>query len=629
MPKLLLASLLFSLSVESAYSASTQLTVTGDPLPPGTYTITVTPPPPDNGSTPFTALHTYFMSPTGKDTNNGASAATPWLTANHPVVCGDVIVAAAGAYNSANLDSYGSGSPRWGTVSSCPSTTGGIDGKGGVYVATVLCATPFDCTIDASTKDSVNIDKSNWAVEGFRATNNNDGNGVCFEARPLATGKAIAYVAFINDIAAGCPLAGFHADGYPGAFALAVDELALVGDIAFNAAQSASYCGSGLSINTPVNVDSLPGTHIFVSQTFSYGNVNGPCSVNSLYRGGFTNMAANAAAGSATISVAAVAGWGVNWPIGAANGANYPSASPAIITTGATPTLVTSVNGTTVGLSNKVAAPGLTNGQLLAIGTSSDGEGLIFDSWGINPYTKPAVVENNLFWNNGAHGYEMFCGGSPCAQGLNVLVTQNTMYCNAQDYKRDGNVWEFYDASSGAFPFTVTNNLAQACVAKPFASQTFNNVGLVGTGQPVVAAGFGRTGVTVTGNYFAAVPGVACPVYAQCAGPNNDLADYNGANYAQGNVLGVPPGFAAPNSLPKAAPDCSAYTNVVDCMNKGYKVAASMTSSVAPDKGYQAPAAACQPDPNYPTWLKGVVYLHWTGDTVVQSHGLVTTPCGL
>src|ERR1700723_802852 len=73
---------------------------------------------PATASVPFVALHTYYMSPTGSDSNNGLTAATAWATPNHAVVCGDVIVAAAGNYASMS---------HWGTVSACPSTSGGID----------------------------------------------------------------------------------------------------------------------------------------------------------------------------------------------------------------------------------------------------------------------------------------------------------------------------------------------------------------------------------------------------------------------------------------------------------------------------------------------------------------------
>ena len=80
---------------------------------------------------PFTALHTYFMSPTGSDANTGLSSSTAWATPNHPVNCGDVIVATPGAYNG--------DFSTWGTVSNCPSTSGGTSGNGGVYFAALLC----------------------------------------------------------------------------------------------------------------------------------------------------------------------------------------------------------------------------------------------------------------------------------------------------------------------------------------------------------------------------------------------------------------------------------------------------------------------------------------------------------
>ena len=36
-----------------------------------------------SGSVQFTALHTYYMSPTGSDSNSGLTAATAWATPNH------------------------------------------------------------------------------------------------------------------------------------------------------------------------------------------------------------------------------------------------------------------------------------------------------------------------------------------------------------------------------------------------------------------------------------------------------------------------------------------------------------------------------------------------------------------
>ena len=53
------------------------------------------------------------------------------------------------------------------------------------------------------------------------------------------------------------------------------------------------------------------------------------------------------------------------------------------------------------------------------------------------------------------------------------------------------------------------------------------------------------------------------------------------------------------------------------------------TAVGAVGKGYQLPSSACSPNSLYPTWLKGVVYLHWDGTNITERGGLVSKPCGL
>ena len=574
----------------------------------------------------------HYISPTGSDSNNGTSPATPWLTPNHALHCGDVIIAAAGAYSSANFDSYTNGSSLWGTVSSCPSTSGGIDGAGGIYVAAIVCATAFQCTINTSTQFGVFIDKSNWAFEGFTSTNTNNGFGTCFHASPNSGASAsIGYVAFINDIATNCPLAGFESTGI-GSYS--TDEAAFVGDIAYNGAQGVDECGSGLSVAGPKNLDSLPGTHVFVSQVFSYGNINGPCSPNSIFEGAFTTASA-AGAGASSITVAAVTGWGVGWPIADYISGAGPYTSSAIVTSGSMPTLVSSVSGNTIGLSSNVAAPGVTNGDGIVVGTTTDGEGIIFDTWGLWPYTGQAAVENNITWGNGSSWFELFCNVN-CAAGLNVYVFNNTSYGNLHDYKHDGAGWDLNLSNLGttSFTFSVTNNLMQEDVIKPLHSTTYSGwngtsgVGEAGTGQPVVAAVFGVSWLTISGNFFDSAASATCPGGATCDGGDN-IADYNGVNYASGNTLGTAPGFASPGSLPTSAPSCSGYATTYACMH-----AAGVDTDVVPSapgtsgKGYQPPGS-CRADAFYPTWLKGIAYLSWNGTTLTENAGLVTKPCGM
>jgi hypothetical protein len=52
------------------------------------------------------------------------------------------------------------------------------------------------------------------------------------------------------------------------------------------------------------------------------------------------------------------------------------------------------------------------------------------------------------------------------------------------------------------------------------------------------------------------------------------------------------------------------------------------TCSGCAGKGYQLPSTTCNANTDYPTWLKGIVYLHWTGSAVVQNFDLVTLKCG-
>src|ERR1700677_2317272 len=77
----------------------------------------------------------YFISPTGSDSNNGTSTGTPWLTPNHAVNCGDTITAAAGTYANANFITN-----QWGTVT-CPANNN---------VAWLKCATFDACKINTA-----------------------------------------------------------------------------------------------------------------------------------------------------------------------------------------------------------------------------------------------------------------------------------------------------------------------------------------------------------------------------------------------------------------------------------------------------------------------------------------------
>ena len=222
-----------------------------------------------SGPISFVALHTYYMSPTGSDSNNGTSPSTPWATPSHAVHCGDVIIAAAGSY--ADLQSFG-------TVSTCPSTSGGIDGTGGVYFATLLCggASVGDCFITTKANTSGNtkafdVSANNWAVEGWYV--NTSGHGRAYEAD--GCGGVAHHIAFINDISANNLQATDTDDcGQSGSYG--VDYFATVGVIAQNSAQD-SICLAAIDVVGPGVFDTAAGTHYFVYGNFSYANANPGC----------------------------------------------------------------------------------------------------------------------------------------------------------------------------------------------------------------------------------------------------------------------------------------------------------------------------------------------------------------
>ena len=219
--------------------------------------------PPPTGSVSFVPLHTYYMSPTGDDSAAGTSPSTAWASPAHAgLVCGDVIIAATGNYTA------NGGGFNVEAVSNCPSTTGGIDGTGGIYFVTVLCAgNPGTCT----TSGSIDVTQSNWAVEGFEDQNY---AGKCFYLDATASGTTrIGYVAFINDISNNCD------DGYTtGDAALnhdvpgnGGDEFAVVGSIVYKS-NNDPICVAALDDPGPANYDSIAGTHVFWYNNYLWNN---------------------------------------------------------------------------------------------------------------------------------------------------------------------------------------------------------------------------------------------------------------------------------------------------------------------------------------------------------------------
>jgi hypothetical protein len=202
---------------------------------------------------------TYYLSPYGSDSNSGKSASAPWVSPNHSLNCGDVIVAAPGTNYSATNFYTG----KWGNVS-CPA---------GNNVAWLTCATFDACKINTTANQGMWVDKSYWGVDGWEVTTSaSDRDGTCFMAAPdWSSPVEIHHIIFANNIANGCSQSGFQAINHG---SIGVDYFTVVGNIAYNAAQGSDSCTSGISVYQPVQSDSAAGTHIYVAGNFSYANMD-------------------------------------------------------------------------------------------------------------------------------------------------------------------------------------------------------------------------------------------------------------------------------------------------------------------------------------------------------------------
>ena len=135
--------------------------------------------------------------------------------------------------------------------------------------------------------------------------------------------------------------------------------------------------------------------------------------------------------------------------------------------------------------------------------------------------------------------------------------------------------------------------------------------------------------LSIGGNYFwQSNPGNS----TSPGNPNTDVYvnhSHDRTSFPFGKNTYMDPGFANPGDLPTTAPRCDKFANTTDCMNGRYRIAASLApSGNVVGAGYRPPRP-CAPDPYFPIWLKGAVYLHWDGTGLTENSGLITKPCGM
>jgi hypothetical protein len=208
---------------------------------------------------------TYYLAPAsagGSDSNSGTDAAHPWLSPNHAVNCGDVIVAAAGTTYNANNFSTG----NWATVSCA----------GANNVAWLQCETFGACQITTNNTFGIWVDNNYWGVQGWEVSTTGGGYSACFYASPNYNRPAqIHHIVFANNVANGCQASGIATANANGSTTASVDYVAIIGNIIYHAAQASTLCFSGISIYQPILTDTAPGTHIYIAGNFTFDNFTG------------------------------------------------------------------------------------------------------------------------------------------------------------------------------------------------------------------------------------------------------------------------------------------------------------------------------------------------------------------
>ena len=509
----------------------------------------------------------------GTTTITGGSLASsaPWATPNHALNCGDVIIASAGAY------STGQFGRNWGAVSNCPSTTGGIDGTGGVYFAVALCGGSdlASCTISGTGSGNPTTlveyygGQSNWAVEGFLV--NSGGNTRGFGIRTIndacATGYISHHIASINNIVYNSSQAfGFNDCGkFAGTTTTNfADYTAVIGMVAQNANQD-GICLGAIDFVGLGNYDTNAGTHAYMYGNFALNNQTVSGCV-SLYDG-------------EAFYVDLPDSHGFTQQMVFSNNIGVMSSRACITVT---------YNAATVDAATFLIYNNTCYDNDVGTGSDNDAEQINLNNSGnVAPFI--ISVTDNISLMPGATssgGAKLYAMGSWSAYTSPSNVTVGAVSSNGKENIFKGQQTVCSDGSSITCDAGF-NSMYWHFSAYPTGANTFIDPSFVNTADLLA------------------------------------------------NHMGVP--------------NCSGFENATQCMGWDSSTGTLTSLSVISDlvgtaigsapyyssvsnKGYQLSSTTCGTsvaDADYPSWLKGIVYLHWNGTSLTENAGLVTKPCGL
>lgn len=542
--------------------------------------------PPTSGDVTFTlptgdSLHFITTSGNGgSDVNDGLAPTVggghgPWLTPNHALHCGDVILAqGASNYDFTNFSS------NFGAVTNCPSTTGGIDGNGGIYFVTLLCAgsSVGDCGIPPSgcagaNAAAMNINANNWAVEGWKVSlgykpDPSPCTGFGIAVDTSAGPGVLHHIAMINNIAT-FNASGFTANsmGANAGSGFGVDYWAIVGNIAQDSAgRCDGFYDAAIDVIGTKNFDTVAGTHYLVDGNFSYNNQQGKGS-------------------GSTVCPSS----------GASDGESYMFDTLDALST-----------------SNKIV---FRNN----FGVLSERFGLQIFYQALSVTSLPLFVYNNTLF-------------ASMAESNSTPATMSTF----GDYD--------IQSTGASLPWVISvyNNIAKENWANGTTGTGDNTYALM-IGGNYTTTTIGNTGSNPSGSENIFKGKMTSCTASFCDGGNN-AASFGTSGNLGVNTYTDPLFNNESDLLTNriGPPNCSGFTNTAACLGWNYRTQTATNPSFIYDlipncascsgKGVQLPKAACETsDSDYPSWLKGINYMtasgYTLGATITVHLGLSNRPC--
>ena len=262
-----------------------------------------------------------------------------------------------------------------------------------------------------------------------------------------------------------------------------------------------------------------------------------------------------------------------------------------------------------------------------------DGEAYMADTFDAHGYAAQTVWDNNIGFDAARYCIQIYDqqlnAGNPKLKFYN-----NTCYGDLNSIGSDfadGEINFNAHGSSSAWLVSITNNLAQTSAA-------------ASNGHPiygVVIGGTHWTALTDSGNVLNGSATTCASGTCRATSSPYSTTYFNSNTPSAGDTY-TTPGYTNVSDLMTnrtGTPNCSGFANTTQCMGWNANTSTLTTPSIISDlvptasgtsgKGYQKPSTTCAANGDYPTWLKGVVYLHWNGTALTENAGLVNKPCGL